>query len=107
MPVGAGASESGLSRIIGASDFDAFGFRAANEGERAARALAKRNHNAALALIGLHAAVNAIFKAALSRDAAADDMACANDLIGQAGSMQEGLEDVAAAVLSSIEAAAK
>jgi hypothetical protein len=52
-------------------------------------------------------AVNAIFKAALSRDAAADDMACANDLIGQAGSMQEGLEDVASAVLSSIEAAAK
>jgi len=52
-------------------------------------------------------AVNAIFKAGLSREADATDMQAANDLIGQAGSMEEGLQDVAAAVLSSIEAAAK
>ncbi len=49
------------------------------------------------------AAVQQIFRRALTRDAAADELAACLDTIAQAPSVQEGLEDVAAAVIGTAE----
>ena len=48
-------------------------------------------------------AINKIFRMALSRDASADEIKCAEDAIGAAGDIETGLQDVTAAVLGSAE----
>jgi hypothetical protein len=53
----------GVGDHLGAGDRDAFRFRAAHKGQRPARTLAKGDDHAALALVSLHTAVNAIFNA--------------------------------------------
>lgn len=48
-------------------------------------------------------AIHSLFKSAFSREATTDEITCANDAIGQAANLQEGLEDVAAALAGTIE----
>jgi hypothetical protein len=48
-------------------------------------------------------AITSIFRAALGRDPVTAEITCANDAIGSAANLQEGLEDVAAAVVGTIE----
>jgi hypothetical protein len=48
-------------------------------------------------------AITSIFRTALSRDPAPAEITLANDTIGQAATLQEGLEDVEAAVVGTIE----
>jgi hypothetical protein len=49
------------------------------------------------------AAITKIWHIALNRDPSTDEITCANDTIGSAGSTEEGLQDVLSALMSSIE----